>query len=150
MVVPFRAKGVVTDRTKFEHPDIALVLTQLSYYYSDLSSSLLRSTIIIGFSETIDTQLLLPVHIRQYYLPELRKTDAIIVNNLLENENENYQFLPINLTLGDVLKQFVDYKQRINVILDVGAVCIDGTNKDIAIKWLKLSNKNNVVYARLF
>ncbi|CAF3570535.1 unnamed protein product [Rotaria sp. Silwood1] len=58
----------------------------------DLSSSL-RSKIITGFSGTNDTQLLLPVHIRQYDLPELQKTDAIVVNNLLKSKNENYQFL---------------------------------------------------------
>ena len=37
MAVPFRAKDVVADRTEFGHPDVALVLTQLSYYYSGLS-----------------------------------------------------------------------------------------------------------------
>ena len=34
MAVPFRAKDVAADRTEFGHPDVALVLTQLSYYYS--------------------------------------------------------------------------------------------------------------------
>ncbi|CAF4667474.1 unnamed protein product, partial [Rotaria sp. Silwood2] len=187
MAVPFRAKDVVADRTEFGHPDVALVLTHLSYYYSglnnlqlsqcfnrlyeeetnpasiydqwilyedandiptcikqwngvnlkdykqrtlyllpifrynilvinyflnyfvfpreakqfpnklvssawDLSSSL-RSKIITGFSGTNDTQLLLPIHVRQYDLPELQKTDAIVVNNILQPENETYQFL---------------------------------------------------------
>jgi len=39
MAVPFRAKDVVADRTEFGHPDVALVLTQLSYYYSGLNNS---------------------------------------------------------------------------------------------------------------
>ncbi|CAL8134250.1 unnamed protein product [Orchesella dallaii] len=37
MAVPFRAKDVAAERTEFGHPDIAIVLTQLSYYYSGLS-----------------------------------------------------------------------------------------------------------------
>ncbi|CAF5042587.1 unnamed protein product, partial [Rotaria sp. Silwood1] len=37
MSVPFRAKDVVADRTEFGHPDVAFVLTQLSYYYSGLN-----------------------------------------------------------------------------------------------------------------
>ncbi|CAF1915251.1 unnamed protein product [Rotaria magnacalcarata] len=37
MTAPFRAKDVVADRTGFDHPDVALVLTHLSYYYSGLS-----------------------------------------------------------------------------------------------------------------
>ncbi|CAF4929892.1 unnamed protein product [Rotaria sp. Silwood1] len=82
----------------------------------DLSSSL-RSKIITGFSGTNDTQLLLPVHIRQYDLPELQKTDAIVVNNLLKN---------------------------------VGTLFIDGTNRDIAVKWLNQSDKNKIDYIVYF
>ncbi|CAF1422022.1 unnamed protein product [Rotaria sp. Silwood1] len=82
----------------------------------DLSSSL-RSKIITGFSGTNDTQLLLPVHIRQYDLPELQKTDTIVVNNLLKN---------------------------------VGTLFIDGTNRDIAVKWLNQSDKNKIDYIVYF
>ncbi|CAF1305635.1 unnamed protein product [Rotaria sordida] len=244
MAVPFRAKDVVADRTEFGHPDVALVLTQLSYYYSglnnsqlsqcfnrlnneetdptsiydqwilyedekdipnsikqwnrvnlkdyqqqidylfptfrynmlvinyflnyfvfpreakqfpykltasgwDLSTSL-RSQLITGFSGTNDTQLLLPIHIRQYDLPELQKTDAIVVNNLLQIENENYQFLSLNVTSENILKQIIEYKEIINVILDVGALFIDGNNQDIAIKWLNLSDRNIIDYVIYF
>ncbi|OXA45049.1 hypothetical protein Fcan01_20248 [Folsomia candida] len=37
MAVPFRAKDVPAKRTEFGHPDVAILLTQLSYYYSGLS-----------------------------------------------------------------------------------------------------------------
>lgn len=37
--VPFRAKDVAADRTEFGHPDMAILLTQLSYYYSGLEIS---------------------------------------------------------------------------------------------------------------
>ncbi|CAL8134406.1 unnamed protein product [Orchesella dallaii] len=37
MAVPFRAKDVAAERTEFGHPDMAIVLTQLSYYYSGLN-----------------------------------------------------------------------------------------------------------------
>ena len=244
MAVPFRAKDVAADKTEFGHPDIALILTQLSYYYSglndeqllqclnylneketdpssiydqwisyeekndipssieqwkginlkdyqqrtslifptlqynmlvinyflnhfvfpreakqfshklaasawDLSSSA-RSKIISGFSGTNDTQLLLPIHIRQYDIPELQKTDAIVIDNLLRPTNEFYQPLPINATSNDILNEITNYKEMINVILDVGALFIDGTNRDTAIKWLNLSNKNQIDYAVYF
>ncbi|CAF1080146.1 unnamed protein product [Adineta steineri] len=244
MAVPFRAKDVVADKTEFGHPDVALVLTHLSYYYSglnneqltqclnrlseeetdpasiydewilygkeddiptnikqwkgvnikdyqqrtcylfptlqynilvinyflnhfvfpreakqfphklvasawDLSSSA-RSKIITGFSGTNDTQLLLPVHIRQYDLPELEKTDAIVVNNLLQPENKSYQYFPVNASSNEILNLIVSYKERINVILDVGALFIDGTNRDIAIKWLDLSDKKMIDYTVYF
>ena len=38
MAVPFRAKDVAADNTECGHPDIAIVLTQLSYYNSDFKS----------------------------------------------------------------------------------------------------------------
>ncbi|CAF3750887.1 unnamed protein product, partial [Rotaria sordida] len=201
MAVPFRAKDIVADRTEFGHPDVALVLTQLSYYYSGLNNSQLSQCFnrlndeetdptsiydqwILYEDEkdipnnikqwnrvnlkdyqqqidylfptfrynigTNDTQLLLPIHIRQYDLPELQKTDAIVVNNLLQIENENYQFLSINVTSENILKQIIEYKEIINVILDVGALFIDGTNQDIAIKWLNLSDKNIIDYVVYF
>jgi hypothetical protein len=37
MAVPFKAKDVASERTEFGHPDMAIILTQLSYYYSGLS-----------------------------------------------------------------------------------------------------------------
>lgn len=39
MAVPFRAKDFAAERTEFGHPDLAIVLTHLSYYYSGLSDS---------------------------------------------------------------------------------------------------------------
>jgi hypothetical protein len=112
----------------------------------DLSSPS-RSKIITGFSGTNDTQLLLPVHIRQYDLPELQKTDAIVVNNLLKPENEGYRWLPINASSTKILEKIVDYKSNIQVILDVGALFIDGSNREIAVEWLTLSDKTKIEYA---
>ena len=244
MSVPFRAKDVPADRTEFGHLDLALILTQLSYYYSglndkqlfqcltrlsekendpssiydqwilyekrddipycikqwervnlkdyqqrtsfifptfqynmlvinyflnhfvfpqeakqfphklvasawDLSSSA-RSKIITGFSGTNDTQLLLPIDIRQYDLSELEKTDAIVINNLLKTNNESYQSLPFDVNSNEILNKITNYKEMINVILDVGALFIDQTNRNIAVNWLNLSDQNQIDYAVYF
>jgi hypothetical protein len=37
MAVPFQAKDVPAERAEFGHPDVAIILTILSYYYSGLS-----------------------------------------------------------------------------------------------------------------
>ena len=37
MAVPFRAKDVPSERSEFGHPDVAILLTILSYYYSGLT-----------------------------------------------------------------------------------------------------------------
>lgn len=39
MAVPYRAKGVPTPNSEFSHPEVAILLTCLSYYYSGLSMS---------------------------------------------------------------------------------------------------------------
>jgi hypothetical protein len=244
IAVPFRAKDVATENTEFGHPDVSIILTQLSYYYNglndsqmlqcfnrlsqiekdsdviyadwilyegknnidssiqhwkgvnikdqqqrtehlfptlrhnmlvvnyylnhfvfpreakqfpeklvasawDLSSSS-RTKIITGFSGTNDTQLLLPVHIQQNDLAELRKTDAIVLNNLLQSENENYEFLSVTASSDEILKQIVNYKPMTQVILDIGALFVDGTNYQIAKKWLNLSDKDKIDYAIYF
>lgn len=37
MAVPYKAKDVAAEMTEFGHPDVAICLTQLSYYYSGLT-----------------------------------------------------------------------------------------------------------------
>lgn len=39
MAIPFKAKDVAAEMTEFGHPDVAVCLTQLSYYYSGLICS---------------------------------------------------------------------------------------------------------------
>lgn len=39
MAVPFRAKGVPSHSSEFAHPDVAIVLTCLSYYYTGLTDA---------------------------------------------------------------------------------------------------------------
>ncbi|CAF4154410.1 unnamed protein product, partial [Rotaria sordida] len=220
MAVPFRAKDVAAENTEFGHPDVAILLTQIAYYYKgltdlqmrqcfdrlnqdesdpemiydqwisledendkiasikqwkrvnlkdnqqrtqllfptfqynmlvidyflnhfvfpqeakqfpqklvasawDLSSSL-REKIITGFSGTNDTQLLLPP------------------------ENDHYQYLPISTNSDEILKRIIISKPTIQVILDVGALFVDGTNRQIAVKWLDLSDKIKIDYVVYF
>ncbi|CAF1475744.1 unnamed protein product, partial [Didymodactylos carnosus] len=105
-----------------------------------------RAKIITGFSGTNDTQLLLPSHIPQSDLPELQKTDALVVNNLLTPNNENYKSLPKRANSKEILKHIVENESMINVILDVGALFVDGTNHEIAIRSLNMSNKDKIDY----
>ncbi|KAJ5595016.1 uncharacterized protein N7459_001224 [Penicillium hispanicum] len=42
MAVPYRAKGVPSENAEFGHPDVAIVLTCLSYYYGGLTTEQLR------------------------------------------------------------------------------------------------------------
>lgn len=42
LAVPYRAKDVPTARAEFEHPDLTIMLTCLSYYYGGLSEEQLR------------------------------------------------------------------------------------------------------------
>lgn len=39
MAIPFKAKDVAAEMIEFGHPDLAICLTQLSYYYSGSFSS---------------------------------------------------------------------------------------------------------------
>ncbi|CAF1396340.1 unnamed protein product [Adineta ricciae] len=244
MAVPFRAKDVAAENTEFGHPDIAIVLTQLYYYYDGLTGDQLskcfkrlsdvekhpgeiyhewvlyenddcldpsiktweginlkddqqrtlhlfptfrknmlvinyflnhfvfpqeakqfpeklvsspwdlstdrRAKILTGFSGTNDTQLLLPIHICQHDLPELVKTDAVVLNNLLRQENEFYQSLPINIKVKDIIEKICSDQQRIQVVLDVGALFVNGSNRQIAIQWLEKSNLAEIDYAVYF
>lgn len=49
MAVPFRAKDVAAERAEFGHPDMAITLTLLSYYYTGLSDEQLEETFSLLF-----------------------------------------------------------------------------------------------------
>ena len=74
---------------------------------------------------------------------------SIIYFNL---RNEYYQSLPISPTSEEILTRIVNCGLDIHVILDVGALFIDGTNQQIAKKWLNLldRNKTKIDYAVYF
>lgn len=42
MAVPFRAKGIPSENAEFGHPDVAITLTCLSYYYQGLTAEQVR------------------------------------------------------------------------------------------------------------
>ncbi|XP_031624364.1 uncharacterized protein LOC116341417 [Contarinia nasturtii] len=54
MAIPFRAKDVAAENTEFGHSDIAIGLTQLSYYYSGLSDDQLKQ-VFENLSASLDT-----------------------------------------------------------------------------------------------
>ncbi|KAL2845426.1 hypothetical protein BJY01DRAFT_247690 [Aspergillus pseudoustus] len=51
LAVPFRAKGVPSDNAVFGHPEVALTLTCLSYYYEGLTESQVRECVSILATE---------------------------------------------------------------------------------------------------
>ena len=51
LAVPYRAKDVPTQKAEFGHPDIAIILTCLSYYYTGLSEEQLRFSFGILFKQ---------------------------------------------------------------------------------------------------
>ena len=51
LAVPYRAKDVPAQRAEFGHPDIAIILTCLSYYYAGLNEEQLRVSFGILFKQ---------------------------------------------------------------------------------------------------
>ena len=47
MAVPFRGKDTPMERADFGHPDVAIILTHLSYYYSGLEEKQIEDTLTI-------------------------------------------------------------------------------------------------------
>ena len=45
IAVPFKAKGIASDQAEFGHPDVSIILTCLSFYYSGLNLPQFRQTL---------------------------------------------------------------------------------------------------------
>ncbi|KAG9514191.1 hypothetical protein KCV07_g8292, partial [Aureobasidium melanogenum] len=52
MAVPYRAKGIPTQNSEFGHPDVAVLLTCLSYYYTGLSMTQVEDCFKILLKDT--------------------------------------------------------------------------------------------------
>ncbi|XP_075242339.1 uncharacterized protein LOC142337127 isoform X1 [Convolutriloba macropyga] len=244
MAVPFRAKDIAVDKTDFGHPDVALTLTQLTYYYqgvpkegfqkvllklSQLQPSIATSIYakwismcdrchipkelrsfssvnpsdvvqlgtlygllyrhilvvdywletfvypqearqfrqklsangwdlcrqgelpVTGFSGTNETQLLLPLTIEQCDLPELEETNALVINNILRKENQNYYSINSGASSYDILDMVISvntnnqyhHMGQIKVILDPGAIILEANKKFVSL-WLDKIPENEI------
>ncbi|KAJ6635827.1 hypothetical protein Bhyg_14413, partial [Pseudolycoriella hygida] len=57
MAIPFKAKDVAAEMTEFGHPDVAICLTQLSYYYSGLNEAQLHQVFKILESQQNSSEI---------------------------------------------------------------------------------------------
>lgn len=232
--VPFRAKGIPSENSEFGHPDVALTLTCLSYYYDGLSQDQVRHCFSLltkendaaaeyqnwitkhrdslprglqsfagvnledkwtfskhlyphleyqkgiidfylshvvfpreakefprklstsawdlpsrpslppttGFSGTNDNRSLLPRSIPQRDLPHLRHTNALVLSQLLLEENRQcvkaQDSNGCRLRTNDLIQLIGYQRPRISVIIDVGAHVLERDNQSFAENWLSM------------
>ena len=242
LAVPYRAKDCPAVRAEFSHPDVAVTLTCLSYYYGgltdqqleacfqalmrldnprivyegwlmscrvvedrfktlqgvnledrrqreDLFEFLRRNKLVAdfflstftfprevkefpsklltsgwdiaeerthhttGFSGTNDNRYLLPLSISQHDLPELLSTNAAVLHNLLQLENNFYCCANDNgsrLDVRGLLGLVVNEHPPIHVILDVGAQVLELGNREVAQLWLEMVTPQDAQAAVFF
>lgn len=100
-----------------------------------------KSEVTTGFSGTNDLRTLLPLDMNQLDLPELQHTNALVLRNLLHEDNTICEMKKLghhgSIKGTDIINMIVKSEQEIRVILDVGAQILDLTNEKVADLWLK-------------
>ncbi len=85
--VPYRAKGVPAPSAEFGHPDVAVALTCLSYYYNGLSDAQIRKSLqllqksddpSVEYMSWIKNCNQLPEHLRSWYAVNLEDDDQCL------------------------------------------------------------------------
>ena len=108
-----------------------------------LASSSRASSITTGFSGTNDNKYLLPLSISQRDLPELRYTNASVLDIVLREENAVYHCVKDQsggqVTATELIAFMVSADSSVRVLLDVGAQVLDLTNRAVVRAWLDLS-----------
>ena len=93
LAVPFRAKGVPSASAEFGHPDVAIVTTCLSYYYTGLSKEQLKAAFGLLFKSADPAQEYLGWVRKCQSLPNaLRHLDSL---NLDDEEQFDKQVFPV-------------------------------------------------------
>ena len=88
--VPYRAKGIPAPSAEFGHPDVAIALTCLTYYYTGLSDSQIRTSIEL-LQKVDDPSLEYQLWIRGCHSLPVGLRDWVAVN--LEDERQCLQDL---------------------------------------------------------
>ena len=88
--VPYRAKGIPAPSAEFGHPDVAIALTCLTYYYTGLSDSQIRTSIEL-LQKVDDPSLEYQAWTRGCHSLPARLRDWVAVN--LEDEQQCLQDL---------------------------------------------------------
>jgi hypothetical protein len=103
---------------------------------------------VTGFSGTNETADLLPAHISQNDLDELKNTNEMVRRNILKEENNNYEALPVGATGRSILKKLVE--KKIPLLIDVGALILELTNQQVAAEWLRLIPEGSGIEAAVY
>ena len=109
----------------------------------------IRQNVVTGFSGTNDIKLLLPLSIQQNDIPQLLGTNAFVTKNILKNKD--YHTLPASIEPNEFVQLLANYVsedgKKANVLLDVGALVQELSNKELAKKWLALrKDARGVIY----
>lgn len=107
-----------------------------------------------GFSGTCDSRNLMPLDMKHLDLPEQRHTNALVLSNILQQENSVAYIRKVDGTHSSdaeaLLDLVISMEPRVQVILDVGAQILELTNLQLATAWLKKApesqGKKAVVY----
>ncbi len=121
--------------------------TEMKEFPSKLSASgwdigKAKGNATTGFSGTNDSKHLLPLDVKHLDLKEQRHTNAMVLENLLREENAVY-CLPQHHELANLdeasslLERIVGMSPEVQVILNVGAQILELSNLQVARTWLE-------------
>jgi hypothetical protein len=107
-----------------------------------------------GFSGTNDSRKVLPLSVEHVDLPDQKHTNALVLENLLREENAIALVSPRRKDFSSdamlVLSEVTKMIPPVQVILDVGAQILELSNLDVANEWLKLTEGNARMQAVVF
>ncbi|KAI9376640.1 hypothetical protein BJX61DRAFT_530656 [Aspergillus egyptiacus] len=104
-----------------------------------------------GFSGTNDNRYLLPISMPQRDLPDLLHTNAMVISQLLRDENKQCVLaedeIGHQLSVMGLLELVSSQEPPIQVIIDVGAQILEATNQEVAEWWLSITPRNRAAAA---
>ncbi len=95
-----------------------------------------RVHLTTGFSGTNDNRHLLPLSIRQKDSPNQHHTNALVVLNLLDDQNDHV-ICESESNARIILATVTSQRPPVHVLLDVGAQVLEMTNREVALAWLE-------------
>lgn len=107
IAVPFTSKGVPSERSEFGHPDVAILLTTLAFYYTGLDLPQLRRA-LANISKADDPTRVYDTFIQNANVPDsLRDYDSINEDDIFQMQTLWYQVRYSTTVIDYFLNHFV-------------------------------------------
>ncbi|EHK99950.1 hypothetical protein M7I_4031 [Glarea lozoyensis 74030] len=145
IAVPYHAKGTPSEQAEWGHPDVAILLTCLSFYYDGLSIEQLRQSLQHIQSSDDPCQTYAGISYSSNLPTTLTDWNTVNIDDDIQIRQLWQDYKGRRLSEEGLLHEITN--RGIRVLIDAGAQILELSNSDLATAWMSIhGNAPAIIY----